>query len=123
MAGSSGNNPLAQALDRRIRAVVEPLLRDAVRRIQEEIATQLSGGTVAVSRGRVGRPPKGKPGRKPSAGTGALCNVSGCPNPHRSRGYCAAHYQAARKYKWPMPAPKSFNPPARPPRGRPAKKK
>jgi hypothetical protein len=48
------------------------------------------------------------------------CNVKGCVRPHRSQGYCGAHYQSARKYGWPTPAPAGFVP-APLKRGRPAK--
>jgi hypothetical protein len=45
--------------------------------------------------------------------TGPTCNVAGCSLPHRSKGYCSAHYQAARRYGWPQPAPAGFTPPKR----------
>lgn len=43
--------------------------------------------------------------------SGRICEVAGCKRPHRSQGYCAPHYQAARKKNWPMPAPHNFRPP------------
>lgn len=134
------SNPLSDALDKRIRAVVdetlEDLVRDAVRTIVREelsqalgaVATQAapSGGEAPSAR-RVGRPRSGRVAaatgttRAPRAEAGKLCAVVGCKRPYRSQGYCAAHYQAARKYDWPMPAPASFQPPPRPARGRPPK--
>lgn len=137
MARIPTSNPLTQALDKRIRAVVEETLDDAVRvairNIVREELSQALGGVVAapaaIGARRVGRPP----GRRIAAGRKARgaaataeegaknCEVVGCKRPYRSQGYCAAHYQAARKYEWPMPAPKNFSPPARPARGRPPK--
>ena len=62
------------------------------------------------------------PSRAPRAAeSDKKCEVVGCKRPYRSQGYCAAHYQAARKYEWPMPAPRGFSPPPRPARGRPPK--
>lgn len=134
-------NPLSDALDKRIRAVVDETLEDVVREavrtmVREElsqalgaVATQAAPAAAAApSARRVGRP-RGRPAaaaisatsRGPRAEPGKLCAVVGCKRPYRSQGYCAAHYQAARKYDWPMPAPASFQPPPRPARGRPPK--
>jgi hypothetical protein len=123
MARSPGTNPLTQALDARIRTVVEEVVsrsfektvRDVVR---EELARSLATG----GRGRPGRP-AAKAAAPTRRNDDKRCNVAGCPNDYRSQGYCAAHYQAARKYGWPMPAPKNYNPPPRPARGRPPKDK
>lgn len=144
MARNAGN-PLAEALDKRIRAVVEEavqtIVRDEVRTVlREELASLLgsmAGATPAPSamkRRAPGRAPKAGArtakapkatgaarGRAKADGEDTTCGVSGCNRPYRSRGYCAAHYQAARKYGWPMPCPKDFVPPPRPARGRPPK--
>lgn len=135
----AASNPLAQALDKRIRAVIdesmENALRTSIRRIVQEELSQLLGNAAApaaIGTRRVGRPPgrRVQATRAPratataaAAGTDAdkKCEVAGCKRPYRSQGYCAAHYQAARKYEWPMPAPRNFSPPARPSRGRPPK--
>lgn len=138
-------NPLAEALDKRIRAMVEEALQTVVRdevrsALREELASivgSISGGMpapAAPKRRGAGRPAKAtatrttkaaKPSRaarsREAAAGEEKCGVAGCNRPYRSRGYCAAHYQAARKYGWPMPAPKDFVPPPRPSRGRPPK--
>jgi hypothetical protein len=129
-------HPLAAALDRRIRDLVEETVRNTVRdeirkTLGEELSGLLGGGAgagaaaPAVAGPRRGRPPGRRPGRpakvgRPPATGERRCEVVGCKRPYRSQGYCAAHYQAARKHGWPMPAPKNFQPPATPPRGRPA---
>lgn len=137
MARLTSSNPLSDALDKRIRAVVDETLEDMVREavrtmVREElsmalgaVATQAAPAAAAPSARRVGRP-RGRPvataaARGPRVDAGKLCAVVGCKRPYRSQGYCAAHYQAARKYDWPMPAPTSFQPPPRPARGRPPK--
>ncbi|WP_373048912.1 hypothetical protein [Vulgatibacter sp.] len=131
----SSSNPLAQALDKRIRAAIdetmEEALRGSIRRIiQEELAAALGTAAAppAIGTRRAGRPPgrRVQAGRKARGGAAAaegskVCEVAGCKRPYRSQGYCAAHYQAARKYDWPLPAPKGFTPPPRPARGRPPK--
>lgn len=138
-------NPLAEALDKRIRAMVEEALQTVVRdevrtALREELASilgSISGempAPAAAKRGAAGRPTKAAAtratktkttrttkARGAAAGAENKCGVAGCNRPYRSRGYCAAHYQAARKYGWPMPSPKDFVPPPRPSRGRPPK--
>lgn len=151
MARSTSSNPLSDALDKRIQAVVDQTLEDAVREavrtmVREElsqalgaVATQAAPAAAPVApSGRRGRPPgraatagvgrtaaagraaRGR-GATATAAGGKLCAVVGCNRPFRSQGYCAAHYQAARKYDWPMPAPATFEAPERPSRGRPRK--
>jgi len=127
----AASNPLAQALDTRIRAVIDESMNDAMRTsirriIQEELAQILGGAAApaAIGTRRAGRPPgrRVQATRAPRAAAqdaDKKCEVAGCKRPYRSQGYCAAHYQAARKYEWPMPAPKNFSPPPRPARGRP----
>lgn len=144
---TNAKNPIAAALDERIRAVVNESVSDAVREelrqiLAEELAGLLGGETPAAKApapkararattrkattmakatpARRGRP---RANAATAAGDDKLCNVVGCERPYRSRGYCAAHYQAARKYDWPMPAPANFEPPPRPSRGRPAASK
>ncbi|AKU89771.1 hypothetical protein [Vulgatibacter incomptus] len=130
------NNPFANALDQRIRKIVEETVEAAVRTnlreiFAEELAQALGTGApqvAAPAAKRPGRKPGPKaaaktakaaaPGRKPA---GKKCEVVGCNRPYRSQGYCAAHYQAARKYDWPLPAPENFKAPPRPSRGRPPK--
>ena len=114
------NSKLASVLDQRIRAVLEETLRGPfANELRNLVRAEMMGAFgVAAPKNTVVLPPRAKPGRKPKAAMpiakhdGATCNVVGCGNPHRSRGYCSAHYQAARKYSWPMPAPVSFEPPA-----------
>lgn len=77
---------------------------------------------VRASLGAPGPAPKATPvvptpNHKPSpagahARRGAVqaCMVRGCTRPHRAMGYCAAHYQSARKHGWPLPATESFTP-------------
>lgn len=126
-------NPLAQALDKRIRAIVDETLEETVRNaireiVQEELANALATGAAApaaigtrrraaASARRAQATRRGRTAR--AAVSGKTCDVAGCGKPYRSQGYCAAHYQAARKYNWPMPAPQNFTPPPRPARGRP----
>ena len=60
----------------------------------------------------------GKPGRPKqfvsADGNPSACSVAGCGRDYRSKGYCSAHYQAARKNGWPVPAPSSnWTPPAK----------
>lgn len=132
----SSSNPLAQALDKRVRAVVDETMEDALRGsirriVQEELAAALGNGAAPASIGarRGGRPSgrrveakkKARTNGSPAKEGAKPCEVAGCKRPYRSQGYCAAHYQAARKYDWPMPAPKGFVQPPRPPRGRPSK--
>jgi len=130
MPRKTSSNPLANALDNRVRAVVEEALENALRGpirrvIQEELASALATGAAprAIGARRGARAPgrRAKPGKPNGAVAARVCEVAGCKRPYRSQGYCAAHYQAARKYGWPMPAPKGFVPPPRPPRGRPAR--
>jgi hypothetical protein len=109
---------LSKAFEQRVRAIVQPLLDDAVDRVTRALLG-VSGGMMPAA--RRGRPAGGSTGA--STGTGGskvACNVAGCARPVRSKGYCAAHYQSARKYGWPMPAPKGFKAPVRK-RGRPPK--
>lgn len=136
----NATNPLAAALDKRIRAIVEEsiekIVRDEVRSaLREELSVLL--GTIssgapaaAMPRRRAGKAivkakakaaRKGRARKAEASGEQATCGVAGCGRPYRSRGYCAAHYQAARKYGWPMPPPADFVPPPRPARGRPPK--
>ena len=133
----AASNPLAQALDKRIRAIIdqsmEDALRTSIRRIVQEELSQALGGIAApapaaIGTRRVGRPPgrrvqaaRATRGSAPATDADKKCEVAGCKRAYRSQGYCAAHYQAARKYEWPMPAPKNFSPPPRPARGRPPK--
>lgn len=116
---------LVNALDTRIAAIVGPMIDRAMAEVSGSITAAIGGGPDAPAPRRPA-PPKpsaapAAPGRKPRAGGGEPCNVVGCGKPQRSKGYCAACYQAARKYEWPMPAPAKFVPPPRPPRGRPPK--
>ena len=146
MARNAGN-PLAEALDKRIRAMVEEAVQSVVR---DEVRTALREEFASLLGSMAGAAPAPTPARRRGPGRGAkaararttrvsrtttgaararakaegddtTCGVSGCNRPYRSRGYCAAHYQAARKYGWPMPCPKDFVPPPRPARGRPPK--
>jgi len=128
MARGTTNNPLANALDRRIRTVIEETMesamRDSIRRIvQEELAVALGGAAAPASprQTRVARAGKvaGRRGGARAAAGQRMCEVVGCKRPYRSQGYCAAHYQSARKHGWPMPAPKDFRAPPPAPRGRP----
>lgn len=47
---------------------------------------------------------------RPRRASGVRCAVVGCDRPHRSMGYCASHYQSARKHGWPMPATEPVTP-------------
>jgi len=136
MATRHKTAPLAQVLDQRIRAIVDEALESALREnlrtiFQEELANALGSQATAAAPAptgrRRGRPagrkaaaPKAKPAK--GATSAKKCNVVGCKRPHRSMGYCAAHYQSARKHGWPMPAPEGFVAPPSAPRGRPPKK-
>lgn len=40
------------------------------------------------------------------------CRFVGCKRPHRSMGWCSAHYQSARKHGWEMGKSEPFHPPA-----------
>lgn len=139
----NATNPLATALDKRIRAIVEEAVEEAVREevkaaLREELASilgSISGAEEAVSTRAAARTTTTKAratAKKATAARGRArasaasegqtkCGVADCTRPYRSRGYCAAHYQAARKYGWPMPPPEGFVPPPRPSRGRPPK--
>ncbi len=136
----STNNPFAQALDQRIRSIVEETVEETVRNVIREELSQLLGSTSAAAPAPASAPATKRRGRPPgktatkaarstkskAAGTSAgarPCNVVGCKRPYRSQGYCAAHYQSARKHGWPMPAPDNFVAPPSAPRGRPPKKK
>ena len=107
---------LSKAFEQRVLEIVRPMLDDAVERVTRAL---LGVGRVPVQAARRGRRAAGATAAK--SGNQA-CNVAGCVRPVRSKGYCAAHYQAARKYGWPMPAPKGFKAPVRR-RGRPPKNK
>lgn len=105
------------------RVVQEALEQHAVRMVEltrgtvQEVVLEALGAP-RLPTPRRGRPPKALQAMQaPSPG----CFVKYCPNPYRSQGYCAAHYQAARKYEWPMPCPPDWNAPPRPARGRPPK--
>jgi hypothetical protein len=110
---NDANARLASVLDQRIRAVVEEMLRgtfaNELRNVVRGELVEALGGKVAIVRAPAAKP-TGRRGGRPAAGG---CNVAGCKSPHRSRGYCSAHYQAARKYGWPMPAPSGFSPPTK----------
>lgn len=106
------NTKLASVLDQRIRAVLEEAFHGSfANELRNIVRAEMLGalGIAAVKNTVVRRGPKGR--RAAKAAEGHACNVAGCGNPHRSRGYCSAHYQAARKYGWPMPAPAGFEPP------------
>jgi hypothetical protein len=107
--------------DARIREIVAPMVDEAVNRMMAAFL----GGSQGTGAGNGVRHGPGRP-RKNAAPTAQACkeacNVAGCVRPMRSKGYCAAHYQSARKYGWPMPAPKNFAAPVRR-RGRPPGKK
>jgi hypothetical protein len=108
------NTKLASVLDQRIRAVLEEELHGSfANELRNIVRTEMLGalGINEVKNVAVRRGPK--PGRRAAKVEGAMCSVVGCGNAHRSRGYCSAHYQAARKYGWPMPAPANFEPPPR----------
>lgn len=142
----NASNPLATALDQRIRAMVEEAVEATVRtEVREALREELAGliGSIAPTAGAPAPAAEKAPARakattkrtttraakakaKPKAAAEVAtgdnkCGVADCTRPYRSRGYCAAHYQAARKYGWPMPAPQGFEPPPRPSRGRPPK--
>jgi hypothetical protein len=86
---------------RRVQDIVQPMVDEAVGRI---VASLLGAGARGAGRGR--------PARRAARAGGAGCGVVGCGRPVRSMGWCASHYQAARKYGWPMPAagPGTFAP-------------
>lgn len=113
------NAKLVNVLDQRIRAVLEETLRGSfAHELRNLVRTEMLGafGVDAVKNTVVRKAAKqGRRAAAPAAkgAATATCNVAGCANPHRSRGYCSAHYQAARKYEWPMPAPAGFEPPDR----------
>lgn len=143
----NATNPLATALDKRIRAMVDETVATAVREeVRQALREELAGlfgemaGTAAPAAPRaaarekvraapakkaaaVAKKGPGRPGRPKTSDVASSpetkCGVADCKRAYRSRGYCAAHYQAARKYGWPMPAPSNFVPPPRPARGRP----
>lgn len=108
---------LASVLDQRIRTVLEETLRGSFAgELRELVRAEMLGAlgvANAVRNTAVVRAPRKAKGGRRAAAPGASCNVAGCTSPHRSRGYCSAHYQAARKHGWPMPAPEGFEPPAR----------
>lgn len=121
VSGSPMDNDLklTSALDRRIRAVLEETLRGRfAHELRNLVHAEMMGAlgiagqrnTIGAPKARLGRPPKAMMMRD---GGATSCNVFGCGGPLRSRGYCSAHYQAARRYSWPMPAPASFEPPIR----------
>ena len=128
MARLPAKNPLTNALDQRIRSVVSETMGEAIRTsirqiIQEELASALGSSPTPVAAAPARTPKGARVGLQRAARKAAvkLCNVAGCHRPHRSQGYCAAHYQSARKYGWPMPAPKGFKLPGTARRGRPTK--
>lgn len=115
---------LASILDRRIRAVLEETLRSTfANELRNLVRAEMMGALGVDAPMNAVAAPRAKPGRRPktamamtmtaTAGDSSTCHVAGCRSPHRSRGYCSAHYQAARKHGWPMPAPEHFEPPAR----------
>lgn len=104
---------LGEQFSNRVREIVQPLIDEAVERI---LSAAL--GTTAAPAKRRGRPP-GSKNTTARTNAGVACGVAGCPRPVRSKGYCAAHYQAARKYGYPIPGkPGNFAPEPRK-RGRP----
>jgi hypothetical protein len=107
------NTKLASVLDQRIRAVLEEALHGSFANELRNIVRAEMLGALGMAEVKNVVRRGAKPGRRAVRAEGATCNVAGCANPHRSRGYCSAHYQAARKYGWPMPAPSHFEPPAR----------
>jgi hypothetical protein len=107
---------LASVLDRRIRTVLEETLRGSfAKELRDLVRAEMMGafGINTVKNTAVVRTPRKAKAARRAAAVGATCNIAGCNSPHRSRGYCSAHYQAARKHGWPMPAPVGFEPPAR----------
>jgi hypothetical protein len=105
--------------DERIREIVAAMVDEAVNRIMAALLGEsgTGAGNGVVSRRGPGRPRKNAAVTAVQANKEA-CNVAGCVRPMRSKGYCATHYQSARKYGWPMPAPKNFAAPVSR-RGRP----
>ncbi len=125
---------LGGELDRRIQAAVLPLLEAATARIEQNLAAGLVGaglvqpraavakvaykaGPVAISAPRAAAKPAAKKPGRPKQFVGADgaggCFLAGCKRDYRSKGYCSAHYQAARKNGWPLPPPsQNWTPPA-----------
>ena len=107
---------LASVLDNRIRTILEETLRGSFAgELRDLVRTEMLGalGINAVKNVAVVRGPRKVRGTRRAVAAGATCHLAGCDSPHRSRGYCSAHYQAARKHGWPMPAPEGFEPPSR----------
>lgn len=84
-----------------IRAAIERLVKEELQRALAATTTAITTvaaaeePSAAVAPAKRGRKPGRKPGR-PAKGT--VCTTAGCNKPARSKGLCAAHYQAARRY-------------------------
>lgn len=89
---------------------------DTIKRVTREVSAQSADADAEAPAAPVKAPAR----RNAKSKRAANCAVKNCKRPYRSQGYCAAHYQAARKYDWPMPGKAGFSPPPRK-RGRPAK--
>ncbi len=82
---------------------IKARVRDAV---QAAVAQQFGGSTLPVlEKVRTARVETPKEFRNP------ICQVKGCQEAVRCKGYCNAHYQRARVRGWPIPAPRNFSPP------------
>ena len=104
------------SVDKMLREMVAEEVSQALRPVHAALAElQANSGLLARLAAALGQPikrgpgrppkssyasaapaPKGRPGRKPSAGGKVECAVQGCGRPARSKGYCAAHYQKFR---------------------------
>jgi hypothetical protein len=127
---------LSPILDGIIRAEIQKAIARSSEAIAEQVREQIVAALTGAGPSRKAVPAKSalaakvaKPAKAGGAKGGAKrgrpadasgCNVKGCARPHRSKGYCAAHYQSARKYGWPMPCPVGFEAPVLK-RGRPAR--
>jgi hypothetical protein len=94
----------------------EARVRAALDAGMARMVAKTTKGKPASPKMPVGRPPRLGPDGQP-----ATCNVKDCGAPYRSKGYCSAHYQFARKTRtaadssthWPMPLTKGNWNPAR----------
>lgn len=86
---------------------------------EEEVAKAVVTAMREVFSGGRPRKERAEPQDNHRKREGQTCMVIGCDRPYRAMGYCATHYQAARRYGWPLPAtepyrlPESYRPRSR----------
>jgi hypothetical protein len=108
------------SLEKQIRELVSEELQAAIAPLAAAVA-DLQNRDIGAQLAEFfqGRSPKRGPGRPPAvAGArerpGRACAVIGCKRPHRSKGYCAAHYQKFRSLARTRRLPADWKPNAAP---------